>query len=668
MRAKFFVSTTRLFVDMVRAYTDDGRKAAGRGCWSRFKEDGLSTRQIALDMFVVGLGQGGGNIAGEFHRRGYRAMALNTAQADLRSLGGNDNNPSVPEEDRIHIGIEGYDGAGCDPNFGRSCVQAHSDRIRQAVIERSLGADMIVLTAGLGGGTGSSLGALIEVLADVPLPLLALVTIPMRGENAIVKVNAVRAINQLASAPLRSLMIVDNARADELVRDAPMADYYRRINAAIVEPLDSLNRLNSRSELKSLRSFDGEEFRKLLLAGGVLNYGHVRLNAFSEQELNEATHHCLRAGELMPPGFEPNNVAYLAAIITASAQTLARVPMSVIDNFHQSWKAATQGAAVEVGIYCSSAEETPTHLWVLALSPALPLELQELVLEASREATTARDKLRQHVGGIDVSGLEGLEVLPSFERNTAPKPRSVSFAPAGNPSMDRSGPTDPRSQGRGGGPGAAFADMQGSLDTERQSPSQRAAARPRNTVSDGSASSGPTASSAPGSHAGDQGNDRRSAMGAQAAPRARKTNGHDGRARGVATASDLRAMDASAPSSGRISYPDVELALEESSEGNHNFLGEPLPPPVPLGIDGLPGPEVYERLVRTYRDSTSDTTRHQIAERLENDRFSEHAVVRYYVVQAMARIGKPLFESALIAATEDDNESVRMLASRAVGS
>ena len=102
---------------------------------------------------VVGLGQGGGKIAGEFHRRGYRALALNTAHADLRALdAASVNAPSVPEEHRLHIGIPGYDGAGADPEFGRKCVRTHADRILDAVMQRAEGADMILVAAGLGGG------------------------------------------------------------------------------------------------------------------------------------------------------------------------------------------------------------------------------------------------------------------------------------------------------------------------------------------------------------------------------------------------------------------------------------------------------------------------------------------------------------------------------------
>ena len=52
-------------------------------------------------------------LAAEFARRGYRAMALNTARTDLSALGATDH-PTLSEAQRLYIGIDGYDGAGAD--------------------------------------------------------------------------------------------------------------------------------------------------------------------------------------------------------------------------------------------------------------------------------------------------------------------------------------------------------------------------------------------------------------------------------------------------------------------------------------------------------------------------------------------------------------------------
>ena len=59
----------------------------------------------AIEIVAVGLGQAGGNLAAELSRRGYRAIALNTATTDLSSL--SKSGLSLPEEYRMYIGIDG---------------------------------------------------------------------------------------------------------------------------------------------------------------------------------------------------------------------------------------------------------------------------------------------------------------------------------------------------------------------------------------------------------------------------------------------------------------------------------------------------------------------------------------------------------------------------------
>ena len=80
----------------------------------------------ALDIVAVGLGQAGGNLAAEFFRRGYRALALNTAHTDLASLAPGGPHTALPNEQRMYVGIDGYDGAGADLNYGRDCLAEHA--------------------------------------------------------------------------------------------------------------------------------------------------------------------------------------------------------------------------------------------------------------------------------------------------------------------------------------------------------------------------------------------------------------------------------------------------------------------------------------------------------------------------------------------------------------
>ncbi|MGB0680485.1 MAG: hypothetical protein ACPGUV_12555, partial [Polyangiales bacterium] len=381
----------------------------------------MSGAEFALNVVVVGLGQAGGKIAGEFYRRGYPSVALNTAMADLRALDAAGTSPEVPEEQRLLIRIGGFDGAGSDPAFGQACVRQHADAIRALVARESVGVDLVCLVAGLGGGTGSAVAELARVLQADGYPMVALTSLPSEAENAIIKVNAVRAIHDLASAPLKGWFIVDNTKLDALFRDAPMADYYTCINDAVVAPIDALNRLNHREDLYSLRSFDGEELRKLLLAGGLLAYNVADIEQLTEESLNDAVVQSLAHGVMIPDGFDSKDISYLAVVLEASAATLSRVPMSLIDRFHDNWKRETAGGAIEVGIYRHSQSQDTTKLRLLAISAALPAAIQARILEASAEADTVREKLGTRVSAPDVSLLDGMELLPSLHPPAAPR-------------------------------------------------------------------------------------------------------------------------------------------------------------------------------------------------------------------------------------------------------
>ena len=90
----------------------------------------------ALNIVVVGLGQAGGNLATEFARLGYRSIALNTAHTDLSSLASAERAASLSSDQRIYIGIDGYDGAGADK---KQCTRMDELRYAKWYHERYLG-------------------------------------------------------------------------------------------------------------------------------------------------------------------------------------------------------------------------------------------------------------------------------------------------------------------------------------------------------------------------------------------------------------------------------------------------------------------------------------------------------------------------------------------------
>lgn len=378
----------------------------------------------SLNLVVIGLGQAGGNLAAEFFLRGYSALALNTARTDLDSLNPGGVVPALPEERRLYIGQGGDDGAGADPSYGKSCIEAHADTITQTVMRHAEEADVLILAAGLGGGTGSAVEALVKLLIDRDLPILTLLTLPTDAESGVVKVNAVRALSAVINSPIYGWIVADNAQIARLHPELSMVDYFKTINKKIIEPLDALNRLNGRKDLKPIRSFDGEDFRKLLLASGIVNYGIADLQELSLKSLVEAISRMMEESELMPSGFELSECTYLGWVLEAPSAALELCPASVFEQLSEALKRSTGGAGIYQGIY-RSLDDGPIRLRLFASVRAMPSRIDALLGEAKEEGSALGRKMQTGLSSLELGELDDLDLLPALKANPARRKRST---------------------------------------------------------------------------------------------------------------------------------------------------------------------------------------------------------------------------------------------------
>ncbi len=603
----------------------------------------------SLEITVVGLGQAGGNIAAEFHQRGYRSLALNTAHTDLSALGKGGVYPELPEDRRIYVGLEGYDGAGADPNYGADCIAAHEETIREAVSAEAAGADAVLLCAGLGGGTGSAINELIEVLRHVDTPMIGLVTLPTEAESGIAKVNTVRAINDLVDAPLAAWVFIDNARISGLNEGVSINDYYPHVNETLAEPLDALNRLNETDEtVRIIRSFDGEDFRKLLLSGGVVNYGVVGLPEITVDEVGGAFRDMLEASDLMPAGFDISTVSHVGLVVEAPSAVLDATPVATFEAIDERLKAETGGAAVYRGIY--GVPSDGTTLRIFCATRSLPHRIRELLAEARTEGLALQEKLAEQLPTLELGEIEGFELHRPESRNRA---------------SDRPRRTTRRIQ-----PGLdnmKLDAVRGSPDTPGSSPPRRRP-DPQRVRRPARVRRQPSRSKAATSRL------RTTEDEAQLPPDAETQSAHEDdmidaadrtEARGVAA--QVFAEVASAKVMLSEVPPDAETSEIDLEEGKaHLRRTQSPPPPPPSDPEDVASPATYDQLVSRYLHAAEEQDRESIAQRLEDDSISEHTVVRYYAVEAMSKLGRDTFGSALLAASEDENDAVRTLALEAL--
>ena len=125
---------------------------------------------------VVGVGGGGGNAVNRMAIAGLEGVEFIVANTDLQALQHN----AAPIKIQIGAKLTKGLGAGADPNVGREAALEDTDSLIQALN----GADMVFVTTGLGGGTGTGAAPVIASLAsELGALTIAVVTKPFKFEG-----------------------------------------------------------------------------------------------------------------------------------------------------------------------------------------------------------------------------------------------------------------------------------------------------------------------------------------------------------------------------------------------------------------------------------------------------------------------------------------------------
>ena len=186
----------------------------------------VDTKEQKADIKVVGVG-GCGNNAIEYMIKnkvsGVDFICVNTDAQDLK------NNP-VSENRKCNIGsnITRGLGAGANPEIGRQAAIEDKDKLKEAVQN----CDMLFITAGMGGGTGTGASPVIaEIAKELGILTVAIVTKPWEYEKKKRMRNAENGIEELRNK-VDSLIIIPN---DKLCTDddMPLSEAKNQSNAVL---------------------------------------------------------------------------------------------------------------------------------------------------------------------------------------------------------------------------------------------------------------------------------------------------------------------------------------------------------------------------------------------------------------------------------------------------
>jgi cell division protein FtsZ len=171
---------------------------------------------------VVGVGGCGGNAVDHMINNGVAGVEFITMNTDAQALKRNLARTQLQLGDTVTKGL----GAGANPEVGRLAAEEDRDRITELIT----GADMLFITAGMGGGTGTGAAPVVaEIARSMGILTVAVVTKPFAFEGKRQKVAAV-GIDQLKQH-VDSLIIIPNDRLMQVLgEDVTYEDAFRASN------------------------------------------------------------------------------------------------------------------------------------------------------------------------------------------------------------------------------------------------------------------------------------------------------------------------------------------------------------------------------------------------------------------------------------------------------
>jgi cell division protein FtsZ len=185
---------------------------------------------------VIGIGGGGSNAVNRMIRAemmGVEFIAVNTdAQALLQS--------DAPHKIRIGDKLTRGLGAGGDPGIGQRAAEEDNEKIAEALKD----SDMVFLTAGMGGGTGSGAAPVIaEIARDQGALTIGVVTKPFTFEGARRRINAEKAVDQLKDK-VDTLITIPNDRLKDVVqKDTSIVDAFRVVDDVLRQGVQGISDL-----------------------------------------------------------------------------------------------------------------------------------------------------------------------------------------------------------------------------------------------------------------------------------------------------------------------------------------------------------------------------------------------------------------------------------------
>lgn len=197
--------------------------------------DQLEMDQLAK-IKVIGIGGDGGNAVNRMVESGVKGVEFIVANTDLQAL-------NISKADvKIQIGASLTDGlgAGAKPEIGKEAAVESKKELEDAL----KGADMIFITCGMGGGTGTGAAPVVaEIAQNLGALTVAIVTKPFGFEGKRRMENAIAGLEELKKH-VDTLIVIPNDKLREIIdKTTPMLEAFKEVDNVLRRGVQSISDL-----------------------------------------------------------------------------------------------------------------------------------------------------------------------------------------------------------------------------------------------------------------------------------------------------------------------------------------------------------------------------------------------------------------------------------------
>jgi len=218
--------------------------------------------KLKVNIAIVGCGGGGSNTINRLNQSGIFGAELVAANTDAKHL----LHVHAPHKVLLGRALTRGLGAGALPEVGERAAHEAEDELKVYV----KGSNIVFVTAGMGGGTGTGSAPFVARLARESGSLvIGIVTLPFKAEGAVRMENALRGLERLRSS-CDTTAVIPNDRLLELVPKLPLDAAFRVADEVLMESIKGLTEIITKPGLVNL---DFNDVMTIMKNGGVAMIG-----------------------------------------------------------------------------------------------------------------------------------------------------------------------------------------------------------------------------------------------------------------------------------------------------------------------------------------------------------------------------------------------------------